>query len=197
MGVLARITRRAIHAESSTQSWTICFRRCRQSHSRVPKASTRLLPPNVASRPYFGWMHSTTSSASARPPDIIKTSQQPVLIDEWQRHPPVWDLVRRAVDDTQRTSRFLLTGSAAPKNAPIHSAATCAAFCGSKSNSEKTSPTWCSLTPVHTRTAGRTALPSCHWRCLDPDQAVSGTRESIRLCRRFHRQVSGHPEPTD
>lgn len=56
-------------------------------------------------------------------PDIIKTSQQPVLIDEWQRHPPVWDLVRRAVDDTQGTSRFLLTGSAAPKNAPIHSGA--------------------------------------------------------------------------
>lgn len=36
----------------------------------------------------------------------------PVLIDEWQLEPPVWDRVRRAVDDDPGGGRFLLTGSA-------------------------------------------------------------------------------------
>jgi predicted AAA+ superfamily ATPase len=46
-----------------------------------------------------------------------------VLIDEWQRHPPVWDYVRRAVDDGVGPGRFLLTGSASPTDAPVHSGA--------------------------------------------------------------------------
>lgn len=42
--------------------------------------------------------------------------ERPVLIDEWQRLPASWDLVRRAVDapDTE-PGAFLLTGSAAPR----------------------------------------------------------------------------------
>ncbi len=46
-----------------------------------------------------------------------------VLIDEWQRLPESWDVVRRAVDADPRTPRFLLTGSAAPAQAPTHSGA--------------------------------------------------------------------------
>jgi predicted AAA+ superfamily ATPase len=38
----------------------------------------------------------------------------PVLLDEWQRVPTVWDAVRRAVDDGHPPGPFLLTGSAAP-----------------------------------------------------------------------------------
>ncbi len=45
----------------------------------------------------------------------------PVLIDEWQRIPEVWDLVRRAVDrQPSATGRFILTGSATPVEAPTH-----------------------------------------------------------------------------
>jgi predicted AAA+ superfamily ATPase len=47
----------------------------------------------------------------------------PVLLDEWQRLPPVWDLVRRAVDDGADAGSFLLTGSAAPRDLPMHSGA--------------------------------------------------------------------------
>lgn len=51
----------------------------------------------------------------------------PVLIDEWQRLPSTWDLVRRAVDADARPGQFLLTGSAAPAAAadgpPMHSGA--------------------------------------------------------------------------
>jgi predicted AAA+ superfamily ATPase len=47
-----------------------------------------------------------------------------VLIDEWQRSPSVWDVVRRAVDDGAAPGRFLLTGSAAPTaGIQIHSGA--------------------------------------------------------------------------
>lgn len=45
-----------------------------------------------------------------------------VLIDEWQRHPPVWDHVRRAVDAGAGPGRYLLTGSATT-DAPVHSGA--------------------------------------------------------------------------
>jgi uncharacterized protein len=38
----------------------------------------------------------------------------PVLLDEWQRVPAVWDAVRRAIDDGHPPGPFLLTGSAAP-----------------------------------------------------------------------------------
>lgn len=47
----------------------------------------------------------------------------PLLLDEWQRLPLSWDLVRRAVDDDPAPGRFLLTGSAAPAQAPTHSGA--------------------------------------------------------------------------
>ena len=56
-------------------------------------------------------------------PARLDTSPTPVLVDEWQRHPPVWDLVRRSVDRDARPGRFLLTGSASPTNPPTHSGA--------------------------------------------------------------------------
>ena len=56
-------------------------------------------------------------------PERLTTGEQPILIDEWQRHPASWDLVRRAVDQDPSPARFLLTGSAAPAVAPTHSGA--------------------------------------------------------------------------
>ena len=47
----------------------------------------------------------------------------PVLIDEWQRLPATWDVVRRAVDSDHSANRFVLTGSASPRNPPTHSGA--------------------------------------------------------------------------
>lgn len=56
-------------------------------------------------------------------PEQLTAVPGPVLIDEWQRWPQSWDLVRRAVDDGAAAERFLLTGSAAPMEAPMHSGA--------------------------------------------------------------------------
>jgi predicted AAA+ superfamily ATPase len=55
--------------------------------------------------------------------DRILRLPGPVLIDEWQLHPPVWDQVRRAVDAGAAPGSFLLTGSAAPTSAPMHTGA--------------------------------------------------------------------------
>ena len=49
--------------------------------------------------------------------------RKPVLIDEWQRKPDIWDAVRRAVDKNNQPEQFLLTGSASPTNPPTHSGA--------------------------------------------------------------------------
>ena len=54
---------------------------------------------------------------------IIDRLDPPVLIDEWQLDPPVWDAVRRSVDADRSAGRFLLTGSANPRDARIHSGA--------------------------------------------------------------------------
>lgn len=46
--------------------------------------------------------------------DLVTSSPPPVLVDEWQRVPAVWDRIRHAVDDDAAGGRFLLTGSAGP-----------------------------------------------------------------------------------
>lgn len=49
------------------------------------------------------------------------SGSEPILIDEWQFVPAVWDSVRRAVDAGAPVGRFLLTGSASPVRAGTHS----------------------------------------------------------------------------
>ncbi len=44
--------------------------------------------------------------------NYVTQVQPPVLIDEWQLAPAVWDRVRKAVDEDARGGRFLLAGSA-------------------------------------------------------------------------------------
>jgi len=56
-------------------------------------------------------------------PERVLSGTPPLLIDEWQRVPAVWDAVRRAVDWGSPPSQFLLTGSASPAAAPTHSGA--------------------------------------------------------------------------
>ncbi|MDR0848198.1 MAG: DUF4143 domain-containing protein [Propionibacteriaceae bacterium] len=57
-------------------------------------------------------------------PGLVLLSEMPVLLDEWQLVPSVWNVVRREVDRDRTPGRFLLTGSAsAPSGARIHSGA--------------------------------------------------------------------------
>ncbi len=57
--------------------------------------------------------------------DRIAHDPRPVLLDEWQRLPPIWDTVRRHVDSDSSGGQFLLTGStpASLRNVTTHSGA--------------------------------------------------------------------------
>lgn len=59
----------------------------------------------------------------ADPDRLVAPQEPPVLIDEWQRIPSVWDIVRDAVDAGAPAGQYLLTGSAAPREQPVHSGA--------------------------------------------------------------------------
>jgi len=57
-------------------------------------------------------------------PARLDRASRPVLVDEWQRFPPVWDMIRRNVDADPSPGQYLLTGSATPNpDAPTHSGA--------------------------------------------------------------------------
>ena len=47
----------------------------------------------------------------------------PVVLDEWQLLPELWDRVRRQVDEDPSPGRFILTGSSSPAQAPTHTGA--------------------------------------------------------------------------
>jgi uncharacterized protein len=59
----------------------------------------------------------------AADPRRIVEEGGPVLVDEWQRVPATWDVVRRAVDARLPSGPFLLTGSASAANPGTHSGA--------------------------------------------------------------------------
>ena len=68
------------------------------------------------------WLDDPTQRAiAAADLDRLLAGPAPVLIDEWQNVPPVWDRIRRAVDRQAPPGRFLLTGSASPKDTGTHS----------------------------------------------------------------------------
>lgn len=63
------------------------------------------------------------ASLAKADPSRLVAGATPILIDEWQRLPEVWDVVRRAVDEDPTSGRFLITGSASPTSPPTHSGA--------------------------------------------------------------------------
>jgi predicted AAA+ superfamily ATPase len=44
----------------------------------------------------------------------VLDSEKPLLIDEWQLAPPVWNMARRYADNARQKGLFILTGSATP-----------------------------------------------------------------------------------
>lgn len=67
--------------------------------------------------------HEPTLAVLSADVDRALRQAPPVLVDEWQHHPPVWDRVRRAVDRHDPPGPFLLTGSVAPKEPTVHTGA--------------------------------------------------------------------------
>ena len=78
---------------------------CGKTESAVQKAATT----------YRLDVDSASRNAASVAPDLLLDSPSPVLIDEWQIVPTLWDWVRRAVDDrAPRKGLYILTGSATP-----------------------------------------------------------------------------------
>ncbi|MCL1897622.1 MAG: DUF4143 domain-containing protein [Micrococcales bacterium] len=55
----------------------------------------------------------TRERAELQPRDVL-TGTKPLLVDEWQEVPKVFDAARRLIDDTPGKGHFILTGSAVP-----------------------------------------------------------------------------------
>ncbi|MDR1138158.1 MAG: DUF4143 domain-containing protein, partial [Synergistaceae bacterium] len=53
----------------------------------------------------------------------LSKATPPVLVDEWQKIPAVWDFIRREVDEQKKAGYYLLTGSVSAKNLDVHSGA--------------------------------------------------------------------------
>lgn len=78
---------------------------CGKTESAIQKAATNYrLDVDPAAR-----------NAASIAPDLLLDSPSPVLFDEWQVVPTLWDQIRRAVDDHAPTKGlYILTGSATP-----------------------------------------------------------------------------------
>lgn len=66
----------------------------------------------------------TARSLIALSPERLFDNPTPILFDEWQVEPTIWNKVRRQVDDREGKGLFILTGSATPTDdASRHSGA--------------------------------------------------------------------------
>lgn len=80
---------------------------CGKTESAIQKAATT----------YRFDVDSAARNAANLAPDLLLDSPKPVLLDEWQVVPTLWDQVRRAVDDRAPTKGlYILTGSATPRD---------------------------------------------------------------------------------
>lgn len=88
-----------------------------------PKAVGKTATALQRARTVYEMDDQAQQEIAAADPTRLLTGDSPILIDEWQRVPASWDLVRRAVDRNPGPNRFLLTGSANPDNPATHSGA--------------------------------------------------------------------------
>ncbi|WP_419862424.1 ATP-binding protein [Candidatus Poriferisodalis sp.] len=82
------------------------------SAQRLARSTLRLDDPPVA------------AMVADDPEAAYGSLQPPVLLDEWQRVPTVWDAVRRSIDEERSPGRFILSGSSrAAMRTDVHAGA--------------------------------------------------------------------------
>jgi len=72
---------------------------------RFAKTIIKLQDP-IVFRQYAGF--ATTSK------EHLLAGEKPLMFDEWQKIPDIWDFVRASIDDTGESGQYILTGSAKP-----------------------------------------------------------------------------------
>jgi len=88
-----------------------------------PKAVGKTETAGRRARTIFRLDESAQKTIVEAAPDRVVKAEKPVLIDEWQEAPEIWDTVRRAVDRDRTGGQFILTGSASPQSPPSHTGA--------------------------------------------------------------------------
>ena len=90
-----------------------------------PKACGKTATASRLARTVIRLDQDATARAMAElDPEALFSDEPPILFDEWQLVPTIWDQVRREVDDRRLRGQFILTGSATPRdNAKRHSGA--------------------------------------------------------------------------
>lgn len=93
-----------------------------------PKAIGKTETAKRLARTSYSLESSATRESIINEPQLALASPPPVLIDEWQKWPEIWNHVRAAVDRASihpenGQAAYLLTGSAYPAKADIHSGA--------------------------------------------------------------------------
>ncbi|RJX23791.1 MAG: ATP-binding protein [Acholeplasma sp.] len=51
--------------------------------------------------------------------DEVLAGEKPILFDEWQEVPEIWDFIRLDIDENKSTGSYLLTGSTKKQNLPV------------------------------------------------------------------------------
>jgi len=46
--------------------------------------------------------------------------EKPILFDEWQEVPEIWDFIRLDIDENNHKGAYLLTGSTKKRNIKLH-----------------------------------------------------------------------------
>ena len=68
--------------------------------------------------------YANREAARLNPAVILSGKEKPLLVDEWQEVPGIWDAVRFAADRTKEKGLYILTGSVTPqKGSYVHSGA--------------------------------------------------------------------------
>lgn len=88
-----------------------------------PKGVGKTATASRRAQTRFDLDNASTHEVIQADPGRLLLGATPILIDEWQRLPTSWDLVRRAVDADGRPGRFLLTGSTSPGSPGTHTGA--------------------------------------------------------------------------
>ncbi|MCL2595614.1 MAG: DUF4143 domain-containing protein [Promicromonosporaceae bacterium] len=82
-----------------------------------PKACGKTLTATQHARTVFRFDEdSSARSLVSLFPSRLFDNPTPILFDEWQVEPAIWNRVRRQVDDRQIAGQFILTGSATPND---------------------------------------------------------------------------------
>lgn len=64
-------------------------------------------------------MKATYDAINLTKPSLFLNHERPLMIDEWQMYPIVWDAIRNDVDRTGEVNQFIITGSARPADGRV------------------------------------------------------------------------------